>query len=117
MNGANASGYLFLRTGRRLILSCHQLASQHLAHRRFRDLAHEHVFARAFEVDEVGTAAVRVQAFERHRVAALDESRNLDRYASPQLPLIATAVAAVVVLVIADVVLMRPQGLFGRPLK
>jgi hypothetical protein len=39
---------------------------------------------------------------------ALAESGNLDRYASPQLPLIATAIAAVVVLVIADVVLLRP---------
>ena len=49
-------------------------------------------------------------AFAIHGViAALDESRNLDRYASPQLPLIATAVAAVVVLVIADVVLIRPH--------
>jgi hypothetical protein len=39
---------------------------------------------------------------------ALGESGNLNRYASPQLPLIATAIAAVVVLVIADVVLIRP---------
>jgi hypothetical protein len=39
---------------------------------------------------------------------ALGESGALDRYASPQLPLIATAIAAVVVLVIADVVLIRP---------
>jgi hypothetical protein len=39
---------------------------------------------------------------------ALGESGNLDRYASPQLPLIATAIAAVVVPVIADVVLIRP---------
>jgi hypothetical protein len=39
---------------------------------------------------------------------ALAESGNLDRYASPQLPLIATAIAAVVVLGIADVVLIRP---------
>jgi len=45
-------------------------------------------------------------------VQALHESGNLDRYASPQLPLIATAIAAVVVLVIADVVLIRP---FVRP--
>ena len=41
-------------------------------------------------------------------VQALGESGNLDRYASPQLPLIATAVAAVVILIIADVVLIRP---------
>jgi hypothetical protein len=41
-------------------------------------------------------------------IQALDESRNLDRFASPQLPLIATAIVAVVVLVIADVVLIRP---------
>jgi hypothetical protein len=41
-------------------------------------------------------------------VQALGESGNLDRYASPQLPLIATAFAAVVALVIADVVLVRP---------
>jgi hypothetical protein len=39
---------------------------------------------------------------------ALDESGNLDRYASPQLPLIATAMAAVVILIIPDVVLIRP---------
>lgn len=42
-------------------------------------------------------------------IAALDDSRSLDRYASSQLPLIATAIAAVVVLVIADVVLIRPH--------
>jgi hypothetical protein len=41
-------------------------------------------------------------------IQALDDSGNLDRYASPQLPLIATAIGAVVVLVIADVVLIRP---------
>jgi hypothetical protein len=41
-------------------------------------------------------------------VQALGESGNLDRYASPQLPLIATALAAIVALVLADVVLVRP---------
>jgi hypothetical protein len=41
-------------------------------------------------------------------VQALGESGNLDRYASPQLPLIATAIAAIVVPIIADVVLIRP---------
>jgi hypothetical protein len=41
-------------------------------------------------------------------VQALGENGDLDRYASPQLPLIATALAAVVALVIADVVLVRP---------
>jgi hypothetical protein len=41
-------------------------------------------------------------------IQALDESGNLDGYASPQLPLIATAIAAFVVLVIVDVVLIRP---------
>jgi hypothetical protein len=41
-------------------------------------------------------------------VQALGESGNLDRYATPQLPLIATAIAAIVVLIIADVVLIRP---------
>jgi hypothetical protein len=41
-------------------------------------------------------------------IQALDEGGNLDRYATPQLPLIATAIAAVVVLVIADVALIRP---------
>jgi hypothetical protein len=41
-------------------------------------------------------------------IQALGESGNLDRYASPQLPLIATALGAVVALVIADVVLVRP---------
>jgi hypothetical protein len=41
-------------------------------------------------------------------IQALDGSGNLDRYASLQLPLIATAVAAIVVLIIADVVLIRP---------
>jgi hypothetical protein len=41
-------------------------------------------------------------------IQALAESGSLDRYVSPQLPLIATAIAAVVVLVIADVVLIRP---------
>jgi hypothetical protein len=41
-------------------------------------------------------------------VQALGESRSLDRYATPQLPLIATAIAAIVVLIIADVVLIRP---------
>jgi hypothetical protein len=41
-------------------------------------------------------------------IQALDEGGNLDRYTSPQLPLFATAIAAVVVLVIADVVLIRP---------
>jgi hypothetical protein len=41
-------------------------------------------------------------------IQALSESGNLTRYASPQLPLIATAIAAIVVLVIADVVLLRP---------
>jgi hypothetical protein len=41
-------------------------------------------------------------------VQALDETGNLDRYASPQIPLIATAAAAVAVLVTADVVLIRP---------
>jgi hypothetical protein len=42
-------------------------------------------------------------------IQALDESGNLDRCASLQLPLIATAIAAVVVLVIADGVLVRPN--------
>jgi hypothetical protein len=41
-------------------------------------------------------------------VQALAEGGNLDRYATPQLPLIATALAAVTALVIADVVLIRP---------
>jgi hypothetical protein len=41
-------------------------------------------------------------------IQALDESGNLDRYASLQLPLLATAIAAVVVLIIADLVLIRP---------
>ena len=41
-------------------------------------------------------------------IQALDEGGNLDRYATPQLPLMATAIAAVVVLVIADVGLIRP---------
>lgn len=41
-------------------------------------------------------------------IQALDESGNLDRYASLQLPRIATAITAVVVLIIADVVLLRP---------
>lgn len=41
-------------------------------------------------------------------IQALGESGNLDRYASPQFPLIATGIAAVVVLVIADVMLIRP---------
>jgi hypothetical protein len=36
-------------------------------------------------------------------VQALGESGNLDLYASPPLPLIATAIAAIVVLIIADV--------------
>ena len=48
-------------------------------------------------------------------IQALDESGNLDRYASPQLPLIATAIAAVVVLVIADVLLMRPLVRASHP--
>jgi hypothetical protein len=41
-------------------------------------------------------------------VQALGESGNLERYARPQVALIATAIAAVAVLVIADVVLVRP---------
>jgi hypothetical protein len=41
-------------------------------------------------------------------VQALGESGHLDRYTNPQLSLIATAIAAVVALVIADVVLIRP---------
>jgi hypothetical protein len=41
-------------------------------------------------------------------IQALDDSGNLDRYASPQLPLIATAIGAVMVLVVADLVLIRP---------
>jgi hypothetical protein len=41
-------------------------------------------------------------------IQALGESANLDAYASPQLPLITTAIVAVVVLVITDVVLIRP---------
>jgi hypothetical protein len=41
-------------------------------------------------------------------IQALDEGGNLDGYASPQLPLIATAIAAFVILVIVDVVLIRP---------
>jgi hypothetical protein len=48
-------------------------------------------------------------------IQALDESGNLDRYASPQLPLIATAIAAVVVLVIADLMLIRPVVRPRRP--
>lgn len=36
-------------------------------------------------------------------IQALGESGNLDRYATPQLPLIATVIAAVVVLVIVEV--------------
>jgi hypothetical protein len=47
-------------------------------------------------------------------IQALDESGNLDRYASPQFPLIATAIAAVVVLVIADIMLIRP-AIRARP--
>jgi hypothetical protein len=41
-------------------------------------------------------------------IQALDESGNLDRYASLQLPLIATAIAAIVIVIIVDVVLIRP---------
>lgn len=44
----------------------------------------------------------------RGAVQAPGESGNLDRYASPQLPLLATAIAAIVVLIIADVLLIRP---------
>ena len=43
-------------------------------------------------------------------VQALGEGGTLDRYTSPQLPLIATAMAAIIVLVIADVVLIRPHA-------
>jgi hypothetical protein len=42
-------------------------------------------------------------------VQALDENGNLERYATPQLPLITTAIAAVVALIVADVVLIRPH--------
>jgi hypothetical protein len=42
-------------------------------------------------------------------VQALGESGNLDRFASPQLHLIATAAGAIAVLVIADVMLIRPR--------
>jgi hypothetical protein len=48
-------------------------------------------------------------------IQALDEGGHLDRYASPQLPLIATAIAAVVVLVLADVMLIRPVVRARRP--
>jgi membrane protease YdiL (CAAX protease family) len=41
-------------------------------------------------------------------IQALAESGSLDRYASSQLPLIGTAIAAVVVLATADVMLIRP---------
>jgi hypothetical protein len=41
-------------------------------------------------------------------IQALDDSGNLERYTSPQLPLIATAIGAVAVLIIADAVLIRP---------
>jgi Type II CAAX prenyl endopeptidase Rce1-like len=41
-------------------------------------------------------------------ISALGESGNFDRYTSPRLSLIATVIGAVVVLVIADVVLIRP---------
>jgi hypothetical protein len=41
-------------------------------------------------------------------IQALDESGNLDQYVTPQLPLIATAIAAVIVLIVADVALIRP---------
>jgi hypothetical protein len=41
-------------------------------------------------------------------IQALDDSGNLDRYSSPQLPLIATAIGALMVLLVADVVLIRP---------
>ena len=41
-------------------------------------------------------------------ISALGESGNLDRYTSPQFSLIATVIGAVVVLVMADVVLIRP---------
>jgi hypothetical protein len=41
-------------------------------------------------------------------IQALGESGHLERYATPQLPLIATAIAAVVVLVIVDLRLIRP---------
>jgi hypothetical protein len=43
-------------------------------------------------------------------VQTLAENGNLDWYARPQLALIATATAAVVVLIIVDVVLIRPHA-------
>jgi hypothetical protein len=41
-------------------------------------------------------------------VQALDQSGSLDRYGTPQLPLIITAITAALVLVAADVTLIRP---------
>ena len=41
-------------------------------------------------------------------IPALADSGSFDRYASPQLSLIATAIGAVLVLVVVDVVLIRP---------
>jgi hypothetical protein len=43
--------------------------------------------------------AMRIDEQVSYLVQPLGESGNLDRYASPQLPLIATAIAAVVILV------------------
>jgi hypothetical protein len=58
--------------------------------------------------DLYGTVVLHNAFALRGVIQALGESGNLDRYASPQFPLIATAIAAVVVLIIADVMLIRP---------
>jgi hypothetical protein len=58
--------------------------------------------------DLYGTIVLHNAFAMRGVIQALNESGSLDRYATPQLSLIATAVTAVVVLVIADVVLIRP---------
>ena len=62
-----------------------------------------------FLVGDLDSTIVLHNAFAlRGVVQALGDSGNLDRYASPQPALIATALAAIVALVLADVVLVRP---------
>jgi hypothetical protein len=59
--------------------------------------------------DVYSTVVLHTGFAVRGVVQALAESGNLERYASPQFSLIATAIAAVVVLVMVDVVLLRPS--------
>src|SRR5262245_54476326 len=60
----------------RLVFACHQLATQELAHRRFRDCLDEDIAPRPLVIGQPGGAAELIELVGRDRRAPLDEGAD-----------------------------------------